>query len=219
MATVVRGRVPTEELALSYTHESCPGLTIECERIVKSGQNTVMPLLWIRNGDREEIDATLEEDGTVEDASCISAFDNEFLYKMEWIEHVHLLVYMLTNGEASILDAYGSADRWKFRVLYPDRAHLGETHEFAAEHGLTLEIDSVRGMEGEPAGRYGLTDGQYKALVRATNRGYYEVPRGTTLEDLADDLNISHQALSEHLRRGTGALIEDTLLIGADCED
>lgn len=29
----------------------------------------------------------------------------------------------------------------------------------------------------------------------------------------AEEFDISHQALSERLRRGTGALIEDTLLV------
>jgi hypothetical protein len=44
------------------------------------------------------------------------------------------------------------------------------------------------------------------------------VPRSITLEELADDLSVSHQALSEQLRRGTGGLMEDTLLAGTSHE-
>jgi predicted DNA binding protein len=41
-----------------------------------------------------------------------------------------------------------------------------------------------------------------------------------TVEDLAEEFDISHQALSERIRRGTGALIEDTLRYGfPNCND
>jgi predicted DNA binding protein len=214
MATIARGTVPAEELALHHTLETLPDVEIECERIVLSGDDAVMPLLWIRDADREEIDAALEEDPSVETEDCLSEFDDDYLYQMKWIDQVHLLLHMLTNAEASILDAYGHKDRWELRVLYPNRDHLSQTHSFAQEHGLTFDIVSFREMEGEPAGRYGLTDGQYHSLVTAAKRGYYEIPRKSGIEELADELEVSHQALSEQLRRGTGALIEDTLLIG-----
>lgn len=35
-----------------------------------------------------------------------------------------------------------------------------------------------------------------------------------TLKELADEVGVSHQALSEQLRRGIGALVEDTICIG-----
>lgn len=214
MTTIVRGTIPAEELALNHTLQRLPEMEIECERIVKGGERIIMPLLWVRHGDREAVDAALAADPTVEAVSCLSAFDDEFLYEMEWVDHVHLLLHMLTNGAATILDAYGRNDRWQVRVLYPDREHLSRTHGFADEHGLTFDVEAIREMEGEPALRYGLTDRQYSTLVLAAERGYYDVPREATLEDLADDLGVSHQSLSERLRRGTEALVEDTLRIG-----
>jgi hypothetical protein len=69
-------------------------------------------------------------------------------------------------------------------------------------------------MEGEPAGRYGLTDSQHRVLELASRRGYFEIPRDVTLKELADEVGVSHQALSEQLRRGIGALVEDTICIG-----
>lgn len=214
MATIVTGRVPSDELALSYTLERLPEMEVECERIVQSGEKSIMPLLWIRYGDREELEATLEEDPTVDGVELLSEFDEEFLYRMEWTDHVRLLLQMLTNSEATILDAYGRDGGWHLRVLYPDRTHLSRTHAFAEEHGLTFDIITMREMEGEPAGRYGLTNSQYRVLELAAQRGYYKVPRGATLQELADEIGISHQALSEQLRRGTGALVEDTICIG-----
>jgi hypothetical protein len=219
MSTIVRGSVPATEFALSYTLDVLPDIQIECERIVQSGESSVMPLMWIRYGDRESIDSALEADESVDEVSCLSEFEDEFLYRMEWIDQIDLLLRMLTNDEATVLDAYGKGDRWQIRVLYPNRDHFSRTHEFADEHGLTFDVESIREMEGEPAGRFGLTEGQYEALVLASKRGFFDIPRETTLEELADELGISHQALSERVRRGTDALVQDALIVGAVGEE
>lgn len=47
------------------------------------------------------------------------------------------------------------------------------------------------------------------------DHGLLQRVRRVDLDDLADGLGISHQPLSERLRRGQQALIEDTLLVGA----
>lgn len=219
MATIVRGTIPADELALNHTLEQLPEVEVECERIVRSGENVILPLLWVRHADRERVDAALEGDPTVETVDCLTAFEDEYLYRMEWTGDVRLLLHMLTNGEATILDAYGRNDRWQVRVLFQDREHFSLTHDFADEHGLSFDVRSIREMEGEPAGRFGLTDGQYRALVTAAERGYYAVPSEVSLEELADELGVSHQSLSERLRRGTGALVEDALLVGAFPDD
>jgi hypothetical protein len=215
MATIVRGTVPASQFALNHTLEALPDVEVECERIVRSGDDAVMPLLWVRYADRDEIEAAFEADPTVGNVTCLSDLDEELLYRMDWIDHVDLLLQMLTNAEATVLDAYGRGSRWKLRVLYPERDEFSTTHEFCAEHGLSFDVASIREIDGEPAGRFGLTESQYRALVLAVQRGYYEVPRRTTLEELADEVGVSHQALSERLRRATGSLAEDALLVGA----
>jgi predicted DNA binding protein len=215
MATIVRGTVPASQFALNHALETLPDVEVECERIVRSGDDAVMPLLWVRYADRDEVEAAFEADPSVGDVTCLSDLDEELLYRMDWIDHVDLLLQMLTNAEATVLDAYGRGSRWKLRVLYPERDEFSTTHEFCAEHGLSFDVASIREIDGEPAGRFGLTESQYRALVLAVQRGYYEVPRRTTLEELADEVGVSHQALSERLRRATGSLAEDALLVGA----
>ncbi|POG53768.1 helix-turn-helix domain-containing protein [Haloferax marisrubri] len=219
MVTIVRGSVPSEEFALSHTLAALPDVEVECERVIESGEQTVMPLLWIRHADRSAIDDALREDPSVDEVSCLSVFDDEFLYRMAWVDHVRLLLQMLTNSHATILDAYGHGDKWQFRALYPTRGDFSRTHDFAENHGLSLEIESIREMDAEPAGRYGLTEAQFRALVTAARNGYFEVPRRTSLSELADEMNVSHQSLSERLRRATDALVEDSLLVGSVPDD
>lgn len=214
MATIVRGTVPAEEFALETSVERVPDASFETERIVKSGDDALMPLLWVRGADREAVERAFESDPSVDSVSSLADFGEELLYRMEWIDRVHLLLQMITNSHATVLDAYGRGDDWELRVLYPDRDGFSRTHEFCNDHGLTFDVESIREMEGKPAGRFGLTEEQYQALVVAAQRGYYEVPQDVTLQEVAEEVGISHQALSERLRRGIGSLVEDTLLIG-----
>lgn len=214
VATIVRGFVPSSEFALGATLERLPDAAFETERIVTSGEDAVMPLLWVRRVGRSDADGALEADPTVESVSSLADFGTEHLYRMKWVGHVELLIQMLTNSEATILDAYGQGDKWALRVLYPDRDEFSKTHDFCNDHGLTFEVKSVREMKGDPAGRFGLTEQQYQALVAATERGYYDIPRGSKLQEIAQEFDLSHQAFSERLRRGTASLVRDTLIVG-----
>jgi hypothetical protein len=214
MATIVRAAIPASEFALSRTIDAVPELEFEIERVVDTGEESVMPLLWVRGADQKRVTDAFEDDPSVETIELLATFDDEWLYRMEWIDHVELLLRMITTHDATILDAYGRRDRWKLRVMYPDRDELSAINDFCNSHGLSFSVESVREMEGEPAGRYGLTTEQFEALTAAAERGLFEVPRGVTIEQLAEAFDISHQAMSERIRRATGALVEDTLLIG-----
>ncbi len=48
-------------------------------------------------------------------------------------------------------------------------------------------------------------------MLAALEHGYYDVPREASLTDLAERLDVSHQALSERLRRGHGNLVKHAL--------
>jgi hypothetical protein len=214
MPTIVSGTVPADEFALDHSLATLPELLFEVERIVSSGDAALMPLLWVRGADRDRVEETLAADPTVDNVTVLGDFDDEWLFRMDWIDHVDLIVQMLVNSEATVLDAVGHENRWKLRVLYPERSLFSKTHEFCEDHGLTFDVESIRDLDGEPAGRYGLTTDQYEVLSTAASRGYFEVPRAVTLQELAEEFDVSHQAVSERLRRATNALVHDTLFVG-----
>ncbi|MFC6954253.1 helix-turn-helix domain-containing protein [Halorubellus litoreus] len=68
-------------------------------------------------------------------------------------------------------------------------------------HRLTQDGDP------EPAGD-GLTDRQREALRTAYEMGYFEIPRRTSLEAVADELDVAASSASERLRRAETELIE-----------
>ncbi|ESP87334.1 helix-turn-helix domain-containing protein [Candidatus Halobonum tyrrellensis] len=214
MSLVAVVRLPAEEFALSRTLTALPDAEFECERVVETGDGVVMPLLWARGADREELESAFDDDPTVDNWELLVDLDGRWLYQMDWIDDVQMLFYMLTNTGGTVLDMHGVSDEWMLRILFPDDGDLGDTRQFCDQRNLTFDVVTTREMEGEPSGRFGLTAGQIQALRAACTAGYFEIPRRATLEEVAEDLDISHQALSERLRRGHNALIQDTVLTG-----
>ncbi|MBV0926061.1 helix-turn-helix domain-containing protein [Halomicroarcula limicola] len=211
MSTLVSGNVPSEDLVLDHTLQTYPDLTFSVEQIVCSGDGSLMPMLWVRGSERNGIEETFEEDPTVETVTHLRELEDECLFQMDWHGNVKLVIDMLTQSEATILDVTGAGTEWNIRMLYPERSMVSKAHDFCDQHGLDFEVESVREMEGEMAGRYGLTTSQHEVLSMAESEGYFEVPRQITQAELAEKLGISHQALSESLRRATGTLVEEAL--------
>lgn len=64
----------------------------------------------------------------------------------------------------------------------------------------------------------GLTPVQRETLTMALERGYFAIPRETNLVELAEELDISDQAVNERVRRGTAKLVASSLTAGTDSE-
>jgi hypothetical protein len=203
--------VPCEEFALSTTLATVSGAAIKCEEVVETGEDSILPLVWVRAADFEAFDDAVRDDPTVASATLLSEFDDQRLYRMEWTQHIQLVVHMIAVDNAIILNAITEGDQWVLRVLYPNRDDGADVVEFCESHGLSVDVLSIYEMDSEPAGRYGLTNEQYQAVALAHRRGYFDIPRDVSLDELSDELGVSHQALSERLRRGTDALITDTI--------
>lgn len=213
MATSAVLTVDPTDLVLARTLEAFPDVRFECVRFVRTGDASNMPLMWARGAGLDDLEASLAADPSVIDAEILEDVGDERLYRMEWFDRVDVLLDMLTNEEATILDAHASNGAWNLRMLFPSRDHFNRTYGFCEDHGLSVDVGAIRDAEGEPTGRFGLTGSQYEALATATRMGYYRVPRESTLEEVAGELGVTHQSLSERLRRGHETLIQDVLMV------
>lgn len=218
MATIIQAEIPPAEFALAETLSACSDATIECEQLVDHPDDRVMPLVWVRNPAPEAFEAALDEDDTVGTYTRIAGTETERLYEMDWHGNIQLILQMLTTEGAVILDVRGSTDGWHLRVLFPDRDNVRETIDFCSTHNLSIDIHSIRHLDDEDTNqgtiRAGLTAAQHEALSLAYQQGYFAVPRAVDLESLSDEVGVSHQALSERLRRGHATLIGEILLEG-----
>ncbi|ELZ07055.1 bacterio-opsin activator HTH domain-containing protein [Halovivax asiaticus JCM 14624] len=213
MGTTAELVIPAPEFALARSLDRVPSLEVRIEPVVASATDSIMPHVGFR-ADRESLatlDDHLEADPTVVGFKRLANGDDERRYLIQWADSVIETVNRLTATKAAILDAFGTGAQWHLRVLVPERDVLSATYDAATEAGLTIDVARVHELELTERSRYGLTDAQYETLVTALAAGYYEIPRNVDMEGLAAELDISHQALSERLRRAHRRLVTESL--------
>jgi hypothetical protein len=214
MGTIAEVRIPAAEFALHETFQEAPETHLDVQRIVAHGPGRVMPFLWATADDFDALDEAFDADPTVEEVTRVSAFEEERLYRMAWVDNVVLVSHALDDENATVFEAFGSHDEWNLRLFYPEREGLARTHDVAQEEELSFEIDRIYELEDERRDRYGLTDPQHETLVTAFKQGYYDFPHGVTTEELGEEFDISAQAVADRLRRGHGNLVEESLIVG-----
>ncbi|MFD1586340.1 helix-turn-helix domain-containing protein [Halorientalis brevis] len=115
--------------------------------------------------------------------------------------------------EGALMDATVTGDGWRERKVFADYDAFNMFRERCAVNDLPLELLNIASDPDNPDERaqFGLTDRQYTALSLALSSGYYDSPRRTSTEDLADELGISAASASDLLRRAEHQLISQTL--------
>lgn len=211
MTTICKLTMPAEEFGLAETFQTVPDAQIACEPVAASSSTESMPLIRARAPDRQALESALTSDATVAEWTRLTGGEPGWLYRIEWAARTSLVRRMLTGEGATILSAAGSGNEWSLRLLYPSRAACSEIHTICETHNLGLTVDSIRTVDSEQSTHHGLTDAQHTALTQAHSMGYFKVPRDAGLDTVAETLDISHQALSERLRRAHQTLIGITI--------
>lgn len=211
MALIVEFAVPLDNFALSQTLTAVQDTTLEIGRITVDSSDTVTASVWAYTTDFE----ALEDDPTVASVAVTSKTADERSYRMRWNEPIELLVHVLTAQEGSIIYATNTASMWILHVSFPERGVLVQVQELqglAHRNGFSLDVQRIYQTGDYQKTSLGLTNQQHEVLVSAFNEGYFEIPKEITLKELAEKHDVSHQALSEQLRRGLHQVLEQTLI-------
>lgn len=211
METVVDATIGTDQFVLEETIERVPDVEFESVRFAVHSATRTMPFLWGSTGDQERLEAALRADPSTTEARRLSEDENRSLYSIDWTDCAARRIDGFAETDGSVLDVHGTADRWTFRILFPDRTTASETFQTWREDGIAPSLSRVSSLSCRENDKWGLSATQHSTIVHAFRTDYYSVPRGTTLEELATEFDVSHQALSERLRRGHSHLVEQML--------
>ncbi|WP_435152504.1 helix-turn-helix domain-containing protein [Haladaptatus sp. DFWS20] len=189
---------------------------IEFERVVPVGGN-VVPLFWVwgEDFDDEEFERRVRENRHVTDLSELDRIEDRILYLLNWDvpDEAFLEGLQETNGIIRNAEGYDGED-WSFELLFPSYDDLSAFHNYSLNNDVDYTLGRVFTLReaGQTQSAVSLTDEQREALLLALQRGYFESPSPVTLTELAEELDISQQALSERIRRGNKTLLKQTLL-------
>lgn len=222
MALIVEFAVPTGKFALSETLASVPNATLEVGRVVADASDSITAYVWARAPDFEALEAAFGADPTVRSLTVLSEAGDERSYRMTWDEPIDLLVHVMTEQQGTVIHAANRGDAWALRVSFPEGDALEqaqELKELARRNEFSLEVQGIYRTDEYRGAKPEMTGPQQEALVAAFEAGYFEVPKGVTLAELAEAEGVSHQAMSERIRRGVHYLIEQTLVTGGGGDD
>lgn len=212
MSTIVEATVPANQFALGRTFVREPEAEFRTISLVAHDSSHVMPFLWTDHSEIDRLVRVIERDNSVRSVDRLSEGTGTCLLQIDWGSRARILVSTLDDANASVLDASGYDGSWQFQLFLPDHDRAAAIHEIGDFTHVDLSINNVNCISESPTyGALGLTERQYETLVTAYNAGYYTVPRTITLSELAAEFDVTHQALSERLRRAHGTLITNEL--------
>lgn len=210
MSVTAELSISRDEFVLGTALRTDADVHVELERVVPSSRQ-VLPFFWANGSDLETFEEDVRTNPNVENLVALDRIEQRVLYRVEWSEEVESFIYGIAEVGATILEATG--DRiWRFRLRFHDHDALSEFHDYCEAHDIRYTLDRVTTDVSETREEFGLTPEQRETLVLALEKGYFDVPRGVTLDELAEDVGVTQQSVSERVRRGTGSVLEAVLL-------
>jgi hypothetical protein len=182
---------------------------IELERVVPT-TGAVVPYVWASGSGVEAFADRASGLPTVTEFTLIDDADGQSLYRLD-VDRRSPTVDALASSGGSLLLAEWH-DGWSLRARFDERTAASAFMERCADRSVPITVERVYTADRPSRrGPVGLTDKQYEALELAVEAGYFTSPKRATLDELADVLEISPQALSKRLRRANELVLRSVL--------
>ncbi|KTG08807.1 hypothetical protein AUR64_13385 [Haloprofundus marisrubri] len=205
---------------LQQALSSKAGVVADVELIQTDEAGVIQLFVWVQGISAEEFAAAVADDPTVTTLTPLVDVDDKRLYHLEYTEYGHRFSAYPAVVElgAMNIDMQWEEGVWQIRMRFPDREALQAYYKQDLDVDVTRHLTAVYSESGElPGESFGLTGPQREILTRALDEGYFEVPRHTTLSELAEGMGISAQAASVRLRRAHKTFVQNGLN-GVDAE-
>jgi predicted DNA binding protein len=214
VSVIIEFKTGSSRLPLAEAIAAEPAVRLEIER--ETATIPTMPNLffWAAGEDLDAFAAALEDDSTVSDLQRLSEAGGRVLFRVQVSAETEVVPYpeWVKLGAEALSGRYYDG-QWHNRMRFPDRASLQEYRAFCEESAIGFSLHRLYDANGETAApRDGLTDEQREVFRLAYDRGFFEIPRQVTLDDLGQELGISNQSVSERLHRGYARLVENFVL-------
>lgn len=219
MGLVAEFEIDCEALPLAGVAAAVPDATLVLQLQFNHGDRPLF-LLTIRGGCRTDIEQALTDAYDVHQWTLIGHAGETYRYQAmpalsleeqlgECIDDLAGLEALAT-AEAIIERIEVIPAGWRQTGWFADRETFNQFSSFWQRNAGFRLHRLTRDGESEPPGD-GLTDRQHEALRIAYERGYFDIPRQASLEEIAGELGVSASSVSERLRRAQTQLIEETV--------
>jgi len=193
---------------------------ITVDSVVPSGEGVQLQYLTVEGADADAVEAAA---GAAEGVESVRVLDDSAV-TVELSVRSHSVLLALGQGGATVEDAgaHDGVARVTAAIAADENARALVETVRAAVPGA--ELVSKRDVEQDPSGAPAfdaatvgqLTDRQLAALETAYRAGYFEDPRESTAEEVAEALDITSPTLHQHLQAAHRKLLSGVFESGSD---
>lgn len=213
MSVILEFTIEPDEFALGQGLGQHTGGRIDLEEVVAADEY-LTPFFWVEGDDSVQLEDAIDENDFIDDLTALDTVGNRTLFRVEWsgVARSDDVFEGIKRHDATILEVHGDGS-WSFRLRFLDHQRITEFYDYCSTKEIPIRVDRVyRPTEESRSGRlFDLTAEQREALVLALDSGYFATPRQTPMQVLADEFDISQQAMSERIRRGTEKVLRSAL--------
>lgn len=209
-------RVSHPHLALTRTVEHDRTARLRPIREAGTDPTTGRYLYCVCSEDFDRFEQGLREDPTVREFERVLVLENTGVYAVTYTDDVLLFSTEVVRANGVVLDIRNDGTTWVLKTWLPGREAARRLWEFADARGVEMTIERINEHASIVPRGYGLTASQREALLTALESGYFEEPRGASLEEIASELDVSQPSVSGLLRRGFRQLLLATVAEGED---
>lgn len=215
---VIVVRIPGRDFELGRVLSVPCGGTIEAESAV-SVSGRVFPFFWLEGAAPEPFATEVRNHPSTAHIEALDSFDDRTLFAFEF-RAVDRLLQAIADQRGQVLVARGTEEDWCFEIRFPTHHDVTQFQVRCENARIRLVLDCIHDV-GNTAreNKFGLTNVQLKTILYAVDEGFFDIPRGTTLQEIAEEFGISDQAVSERLRRSVKALTRNALLAESQKSD
>jgi len=217
MSVVLELSVPGSDLSFGSILDIVPGIRIRFDRVVPVGTGS-LSYVWVNVPDQATFERAMQRHSAAESFRFLQRENGEYLYRVNWQPKTDPFLRCLDEENVAVLRARGSANRWYFGLRFDTHDDVNHFQRRCSEQDVSISIERViHESSGEQASTL-LTPCQRQTIALALERGYFDVPRRTTMVELADELGVSDQAVSARIRRAMKRLGQEALLDAAELD-
>lgn len=211
MSIIATVAVPSTDFPLGTLTDIDEDVTLTVETTVPTSES-VVPYVWVPETVSDSVVETLEAEAIVATVSTVDRTADHVLLKVTWRERVNGLLESIRAQDAIVTSAVGTGTQWTFRLRFSTYESLSVFYRSCVDQEISVELVQLHEtVSPTETHQFGLTTPQREVIEDAYRAGYFDVPRGSTLVDLSNQLEVSDSAVSQRLRRGLATLIEETL--------
>ncbi|WEL16750.1 Transcriptional regulator, contains HTH domain [Halorhabdus sp. SVX81] len=211
--------VTSPRVVLGPTLASDYDVTVYAERLPVSHEGTTWFHVTVLAADFDAFEEVLAADPTVANSEVFAAYGDRRTYRLTIAPEVPVLTEHVASFGDELLDLRSTADGWRVRIRTTDRGSIREFLAFCAEQDIDCRLARVF-EASDPVGEMAVPVERdaFDILHTAYDAGYFEVPRETSLAELADRFDVSESTMSVRLRRALGHVVASLVAADASAE-